>query len=634
MRLIRLEAKNACQFCDLRLDFSKGMTALTGANGCGKSSVLRLVAFALTGTVDGTWGSQSNLQQDGMPVPGYVEIEVDDFTIRRYFKDSTKNPDRLVLPDEVVERRQAVNLRLEELFGIPLSVLFSLVWARQEALDWLLCSQSAFVSSFLASLLQLDLLQKIRVQLQAADRLLYDLPDRTVELARLSDQLTQTEEELRRTDSALEDAVVVRTALTDLQATAPRTLESYTQWSAEKRRLEGRLAWAGSGALKDAREYVAVFEAHRRRCDCLRARQARVLHLQDACQALVNTLSGKVRDAEAQLQELRRIAEAQRQGRCAFCGAPLASSEEYLEKVLAKFPEKSLSKAEEAVKLGLASLREEQMRLASKVDRAVSCKEKLGAAICAEETVLRNMRPTFGKLKKLLEASHETPELLQKFLSEHAAKPHQTEEQEEEFRRQDSELSACALQCASLSASKQQMETYREHLASEIHEKTQEQAEHLRNSRAHWLLAELRDCFGPGRVQAAYAAEQIRFFNSKLASFMEKTDLPFTVSLDEQAHVFVYKTADGFLHPAGHLSGAQKKIVAMLVQLCLLELSGCRLHLLMLDEVDASLDSENRHMLADLFRRLSGIGNALIVTREEETINSCENQIKLEEVAR
>lgn len=51
-RLVSLHLKNWCQHRDLKLKFRDGLNGIFGANGSGKSSVLKAIRFALTGAVD------------------------------------------------------------------------------------------------------------------------------------------------------------------------------------------------------------------------------------------------------------------------------------------------------------------------------------------------------------------------------------------------------------------------------------------------------------------------------------------------------------------------------------------------------------------------------------------------------
>ena len=89
IRLKHVKLRNICQHTQLDADIDVGLTAITARNAAGKSNLLRAIVYGLTGFVDGLWGSQSGLQQDGAVTPGYVELTLartdgDDLTLRRY----------------------------------------------------------------------------------------------------------------------------------------------------------------------------------------------------------------------------------------------------------------------------------------------------------------------------------------------------------------------------------------------------------------------------------------------------------------------------------------------------------------------------------------------------------------------
>ena len=99
-----LELSNICQYKSMKLEFSEGLTAITGKNGSGKSTLLRGLMYGLTGIVDGSWGTQANLQKDGTVVPGYVIVTLKadgkrTVSIKRFSTSGVKFPDTLVIED-------------------------------------------------------------------------------------------------------------------------------------------------------------------------------------------------------------------------------------------------------------------------------------------------------------------------------------------------------------------------------------------------------------------------------------------------------------------------------------------------------------------------------------------------------
>jgi DNA repair exonuclease SbcCD ATPase subunit len=110
--------------------------------------------------------------------------------------------------------------------------------------------------------------------------------------------------------------------------------------------------------------------------------------------------------------------------------------------------------------------------------------------------------------------------------------------------------------------------------------------------------------------------------------------MPFSLRLDTDTRVFTYTSEGGFTHPTAHLSGAQKNISAVALQMALVEVIRPNINLFLFDEPSESLDVENKIVMADLFRRMNRLlpsigGTMLIVSRDEQLIESCENTINI-----
>lgn len=154
------------------------------------------------------------------------------------------------------------------------------------------------------------------------------------------------------------------------------------------------------------------------------------------------------------------------------------------------------------------------------------------------------------------------------------------------------------------------------------------------NSEAKHVLVTIRDILSQGRAQARYMRSKIQQLNSRISAYMEQTGMPFSLYLNENTHVFEYKTSGGFVHPASHLSGAQKSISSVVLQMAMLSVIGPQMNLFLVDEPSEALDDENKIVMADLFQRLNNLlpsmdGVMLIVTRDTLIIESCENVINV-----
>lgn len=163
----RIKLRNICQYSSLDVDVSPGLTAVTGRNGSGKTTLLRAVAYALTGMVDGGWGTQQSLQKDGTVTVGYAEVGftdgVDAYAVRRFSTSSVKFPDTLSANGKIIHSgRKKVNSFMDEVFGMPCQLMFQMCWGRQGELASLLRATPAMVSSFLSMLFDTRSLDRLR----------------------------------------------------------------------------------------------------------------------------------------------------------------------------------------------------------------------------------------------------------------------------------------------------------------------------------------------------------------------------------------------------------------------------------------------------------------------------------------
>ena len=119
MKILSVTLFNFCQFDKISYALTEGITRIYAPNGAGKTNFLRGLVYGLTGWVDPSWGTQSDLQKDGAASPGWaqvkLEIEGSEYTLRRYIIVTPKNGDTLDCDDPKmhIEKRQRVNAFLE-----------------------------------------------------------------------------------------------------------------------------------------------------------------------------------------------------------------------------------------------------------------------------------------------------------------------------------------------------------------------------------------------------------------------------------------------------------------------------------------------------------------------------------------
>ena len=152
------------------------------------------------------------------------------------------------------------------------------------------------------------------------------------------------------------------------------------------------------------------------------------------------------------------------------------------------------------------------------------------------------------------------------------------------------------------------------------------------NREARGVLTELRDGLSANRVQARYLMSKIKEINRQLEHFMQFTGMPFSLYLKDDTHMFAFSNPDGFEHPTAHLSGAQKNMSAVALQMALFNVIHPNINLFLIDEPSEALDDGNKVVMAEMYRRMNNMlsamnGTMLIVSRDEKMVESCETVI-------
>lgn len=142
MRVRTLHLRNFRRHADTRVEFPDGVTALLGANGSGKSSLLEGIAFALFGT-DGLRTGKSLLRLDGAPpgdsVEATLEVELGGqaLVVHRELKGKALTPSASLTVDGAVVvppgagSSEAVTQHVIPRLGMGADAFFTTVVARQ-----------------------------------------------------------------------------------------------------------------------------------------------------------------------------------------------------------------------------------------------------------------------------------------------------------------------------------------------------------------------------------------------------------------------------------------------------------------------------------------------------------------------
>ena len=675
LTVTRLKLSNICQYDDIDIPISTGLMAVCGRNGSGKSTLLRGLMYGLTGLVDGSWGTQQNLQKDGCAIPGYVVVTLkDDLThreliVKRFSVSGVKFPDSVTeFKDgnytEVATRRKTVDAYLGELYGISCSLLFQLVWGRQGQLDLLLTAPAAYISTFLSSVWNTKYLETLRDRLKGAI-------DQIAVMADPMPEITTTAKELEELKTKSKDYSKIlgelENQLKDLRAQKDQISANITSASVEEakqrailterlRQIEARinevlqrLANADLDAVKDkpVSEIAAALDEAE---SSLSGLSDGISALQQQAADLANILGplsqehkqaiDKLDEAERQKERIDSFVGSDR-STCAFCGGHVDDDDAYMGHIMIALGYPSGSSYATFLE-NIKILTKKAYDLRHEYDRISDRRNAIIKSI--SDTSFQ--RADLQRLRDQLAAQLITAKNLQEYglLDEQRQSvqeeltPYTTDTKSSEYEQamqiikdkiETAEQTQAQLQQASMSTAG------RVEALTQIQERLEvEKEQYDVNSSARAVLSQLRDVFSQQRAQARYFASKAVELNQHLEAFLELTGMPFNLRLDPDTRIFSYTTEDGFEHPTAHLSGAQKNISAVALQMALVEVIKPNINLFLFDEPSESLDVENKIVMSELFRRMNRMlpsigGTMLIVSRDEQLIESCENIINI-----
>lgn len=650
IRLTGFELSSFCQHRRARIPVYPGLTAVIGPNGSGKTNLLRGLMFGLTGLVDGSWGSQGALQLDGAVTPGWTKVELCGRDMRRYtlfrpVSPSGKYYDQLEVDGKVVaRRRKAVDAALEELLGVPPSLLFRVAWGRQGELAQLLVAPAATVSTFLAQVFDTRFVETIRDRVKSQlDTVATLTPVTEEQLRSYRDELAALPGD--ETLDALESAA--RAARDDAFLEWDRLQTAYRD--SGKERLCAELASAtaelagleADGPLTDSDDVPGLSDAELRDrvnelsrtvdeaggtakayVECARKATGSANGVELSIRTLEETRARIVTQREDALKALRSTDGA---GVCPTCGRPLDEGcGDAVARAVDALRERlvALERDLDGVSARLGGLRETLEKARGERDRWLSLAEderrRMGEATAERNTLRR------AGLARRARVLRETVASLD---SRIAACPDDDEVIAAQGRYQAAEETL-----SKALAARSETKARAEMLVRIIDTAEKAAAQYRVNTAARATLTEVRDILSQSRAQAYFMASRIRELNVSIAHYLKQAGMPFTLRLDPESRTFVVTTETGHDHPACHLSGAQRSMAALALQMAVMRVLPLRLNLYLVDEPAEALDDPNKIVMGQMFNRMRELlssvdGTMLVVTRDLQLVSSCSQVI-------
>lgn len=670
-----LTIHNGCQHKHLHVEFNTGATyAVTGKNACGKTNMLQLNMYGLLGIVSKSWGSQKDLNMNGTST-GFVLVHLydtdtkDDIYVQRHFTAGAKNPDRLwksdMNHDPDIMGRDAVDLYLDGLFGVPMKILFELLWMRQGLSTWLLTASATSVYGFMNSIFDTSKFKKIReVLMDAANSIaLYEVDVQRIEYLKsvISQLESKTYEDISQ---RVEQLKSLRESLSKLSSDCMSKHEKMSRMAElEKSRktqqdkitdIQSKIDGIGSDPApwlqKEHYRFIEMFEDIKRD---LVAREAALEGKQFTASQVENTVKGLRKDLELAQYDMGTL-----EGEltvytsgptCAFCGAHVSDHIEYHDAVSGavigtrkkrledqcnklnidiQTNEKDLDyrmKEISTLKAGIAQLKEyittsESTRLA--ITDAIQKRQKWETAKATLPMAIEALNSA-----KIMEESIKTAIEKLKLV------PVMEDDVEQTRSAIQVQISEVERLISAVNSQKIADTTMLNSCRSELVTRISAQAKNEESQKMFNRIMRLREGAGNKRIPARYLADKVDMLNKELEAYCRMSDLDVILFLDPEDFVFRF-TMGTNVKAAGQLSGAQQTLCATILQLALIRVVSPQLGVIQMDEPTVFLDPVNRSKLLSLFESLSSVLSitgtiTLVPTHDVDLIGSCSDVITL-----
>ena len=676
---------NGCQHARLDIQFPPaGLISVTGRNGIGKTNVLRLNSYALTGIVDRTWGTQASLNKDGTR-GGYVEAELLDtvsgtpIKVRRYFSTGTRCPDQLWVADMTPDRpadytgRQSVDAYLEQLFKVPLRILSQILWVRQGDITWLLTASQTAVDTFLKEVFDARKINIIKDAIWSVAGSIKSFPDRRQTICDLqgmlqilSDTLSEKKEELATLTPQMATAKqVLEDSLSKLNGYIPKAEKDRRVSEAQRavdtiessiKALEDQLkALQSKDKVQElTTEELAFFDYYRQLYVDLMPKyreelQVQKIHYGDWERLLQNTTSKRDDALMRKARALEVYTEHENDPKCPLCRSKIKNKGSY-RKALRDFTSDPavIAKLEQTAKDAEVVLKQLQETDHSELHKAEQLFQQ------ADE-YLKAGKEAFDALvnrKNALEAQSKEEAQISLLMTQIDSKRQMLADKTRALSEllllpcEDSDAAdqVTAARAAFDRVSKVHADTLKEVLQAEadiasknqLIQQYQKESEQFTVQEA-WRnrLLTIRESTQNTGIPFRFLAAKIKALNDEMQVYSTIARLDFTVFLDPEAHVFKY-TRGSEAFPAARLSGGEKAMAAVIVQLAVLHTVHPGLGVIAMDEPDAALFGDNKAKIIEVLKAVSNTvlgtsGIALIATHDEDVMACCSNNINIEQ---
>jgi DNA repair exonuclease SbcCD ATPase subunit len=662
--------------------FTKGFNCLVGGLGCGKSSVLYAVDFALFG---GSIGKTFDylLREDANAGKVTVQFTQSGKTykitrgIRRRGKSISQDPDELKLfeDDTLVAsmKSEAIAEQITSITGFDKELFSQIVWFRQEHLKELLDAQPRDRQKRLDELFGLSDYEVAwsNIALYQRD---YETEKRVIEkdpdvvgLEKLSGEYSRATEEFAVLEMDLEGAaqklVFAKRMLEEAEAKLSRLEQkklALDELKQKQTRLHANLSNAASGLanltsrIEGKKSIVENFRQRQSTVDsqiktCLEKLEAAGLqvnmpleHLGDCLGGFDDKIGNLKAEQEATLRNMqtdqKRTVSLAQEDKCPVCCQPLTG--EYKSALMQRIVvdngerEKILGQ----LKIEIASLQKTKFAANEAYSNLQPCLTRnadLKARIAEEEGNLKTLSGELEQQQRLKDEQQEQFELVQaevaQFdLSELVVAKEQKEQATRQFYAVDSDLRVKENRKKDLC---RRLDDVRERI--NLAQEKNERIEKIRKTIE--FLSAIRDAYRS--IQPKLRSEFVKALGKYVQNILDDlvAEPPFLNIFIDETYTPYVKSESGVDREVSNLSGGERTLLAFayrlgLGQLIMQSRTGHGLGMLVLDEPTENLGSEDGSIerLAEAISRFKAIEQIIAVTHSEAFASKAEHVINLE----
>ncbi|MEM2385561.1 MAG: SMC family ATPase [Candidatus Bathyarchaeia archaeon] len=686
MRIEVVHLENIRSHVKTTVPFAKGFNCLVGGLGCGKSSILYAVDFALFG--DPLGRSYEYLLRDGAE-SGKVILQ---FTqngksytltrgLKRRGKGISQDFDELKLFEGETllasVKSEAVAEQLKALTGLDKDLFREIVWVRQEHLKELIdapprdrqkrLDELFGLSDFEAAWSNIAIYQK---EYEAEKRVYEKDPD-VIGLEKLNAEYTRMAEEFTRLEidiqsvsrklneakRTLEEADLRLKRLEELRASIEERKRREAQLQAQLTSLEDSLAAVAEkiegkkAIIESFKQRLNNMEAQAKSCrEVLREIGVPADQPLEVLRQYMSTFDSQIADLKAEQEttlrnmqaDQRRLSSLSTENRCPLCLQPLTI--EYKNNLIERIQREN-------------SDRQKTLNhLQREIEELQQLKERASTAIAS----LQGLMPRIEELRNRINEESKALAELSKEFEEKQRLEAELRAQLERIRFEISRFDISELENARkqreqafqnyylLMSELQTMENRKGDLLKRLDDikeridQAQRKMEHVEKlNRIVGIIGSIRDAYRS--IQPKLRSEFVKVLKNLVQQILDnltgEEGAPINVTVDETYTPYVISES-GVEREVSNLSGGERTLVAFayrlgLGQLIMQSRTGHGLSLLLLDEPTESLGREDGSIdrLAEAISRFKAIEQIIAVTHSEAFAEKAEHVIRVEKEA-